>query len=79
MARSHCAAVVESLFCKIHIWFNKMSAVNKAVQALYFCLVGNLNTVYNSHFTEFNLMCQRCLNFVFVYIDQPNIKMAWWW
>lgn len=39
MARSHCAeGVGESLFCKIHIWFNKMSAVDTHV--LFFCCVG---------------------------------------
>lgn len=32
--RLHCAAVI-CLFCKIHIWFNKTSAVNGAVQGLY--------------------------------------------
>lgn len=36
MARSHCASVTEGngeqvLFCKIHIWFNKISAVDQHV------------------------------------------------
>lgn len=39
MARSHCAeGVGEKVFCKIHIWFNKMSAVDTHV--LFFLLCG---------------------------------------